>query len=211
MADDQQCVFCAIAAGKIPAKKVYEDAEVTVVLDINPAVEGHMLVIPKKHAMLMNQLDENTVAHVGMVSKHLSQSAIRAFKLEGTSVFVQNGPAAGQRAPHFMLHVIPRKKGDGVVLQPQIVKLDPKVLEETYASLAQGVAKAFGKEPPKQVAPAPSPAQERPKEPPKQDEKPKEQVPPAQPPSPPPSSPPVQPKKHSTLDDISSFLLGGKR
>lgn len=208
MADEQQCVFCAIAAGKIPAKKVYEDVEVTVVLDINPAVEGHMLVIPKKHAMLMNQLDDNTVAHLGMVSKHLSQAAIRAFKAEGTSVFVQNGPAAGQRAPHFMLHVIPRKKGDGVVLQPQVVKLDPKALEQTYGVLAQGVAKVFGKEPPKPLAPPPK-AEAKPE--PKQDDS-KKQEDKQTPKDVPPASPqPSAPKKHSTLDDISSFLLGGKR
>ena len=204
MADDQQCVFCAIANGKIPAKKVYEDDQVSAVLDINPAVEGHILVIPKKHAVMMNQLDDNSVAHLGMVAKHLSQAAIRAFKAEGTSVFVQNGPAAGQRAPHFMLHVIPRKKGDGVVLQPQVVKLDPKLLEQTYASLAGAVAKVFGKEPPKPVA-APQ-KDEMKREEPKKDEPKKQEAVPA----PTPQPAPVQ-KKHSALDDISSFLLGGRK
>lgn len=160
---EDQCVFCHIANGRIPAKKVYEDGEVAAVLDINPALDGHILLIPKKHAVVMGQLDDVLVAHMGMVAKQLSQALIRAFKLDGTSVFAQNGPAAGQRAPHFMLHVIPRKEGDGVVLQPKVVRLDPKELEGAYKALGAAVEKVFGRAPPKMEGVKASPAAPEPK------------------------------------------------
>ncbi len=144
--EQQQCVFCHIASGKIPAKKVYEDAKVTAVLDINPASPGHILVIPKEHVAVMPQMSDELVGYLGMISKQLSHALIRALKVEGTSVFVANGVAAGQRAPHFLLHIIPRSPDDGVALQPMPGKFDEKTLGEVSAKLAAAVGKQFGVE-----------------------------------------------------------------
>lgn len=144
--EQQQCVFCHIASGKIPAKKVYEDAKVTAVLDINPACPGHILVIPKEHVAVMPQMSEELVGFLGMISKQLSHALIRALKVEGTSVFVANGVAAGQRAPHFLLHIIPRSSDDGVALQLTPGKFDEKALGEISAKLAVAVGKQFGVE-----------------------------------------------------------------
>lgn len=140
-------MFCNIANGKIPAKKVYEDDKVAAVLDINPGTEGHILVLPKKHVEILLQMDDDLASHVGMVCKQLSQALLQAFKCEGTSIFVANGPAAGQRAPHGMVHVMPRTKDDEIVLDLPIVKLDEKVLNELHGRLAIAIAKEFGKEP----------------------------------------------------------------
>jgi histidine triad (HIT) family protein len=149
MADEeQQCVFCHIASGKIPAKKVYEDDKVAAVLDINPAAPGHILVVPKNHVAIMPQMAEDLVVHLGMIAKQLSHALIRALKVDGTSVFVANGVAAGQRAPHFLLHVIPRGKDDEIGLQPPVVKIDEKVASQVYDKLVKSVSKQFGKEPP---------------------------------------------------------------
>jgi len=152
MADEeQQCIFCHIATGKIPAKKVYEDDKVTAVLDINPSAPGHILVIPKEHVAIMPQMSEDLVAYLGMIAKQLSHALIRALKIEGTSIFVANGVAAGQRAPHFLLHVIPRSPNDNIALQPPVVKLDQKTTDAIYDKLLPAVSKQFGKEPPKRA------------------------------------------------------------
>jgi histidine triad (HIT) family protein len=143
----EQCLFCNIANGKIPAKKVYEDDKVAAVLDINPGTDGHILVLPKKHVEILLQMDDDLASHVGMICKQLSQALLQAFKCDGTSIFVANGPAAGQRAPHGMVHVMPRTKDDEIVLDLPIVKLDEKVLNELHGKLAVAVAKEFGKEP----------------------------------------------------------------
>jgi len=114
----QQCVFCQIVAGKIPSKKVYEDDKCIAVLDINPAAKGHLLIMPKEHYTIMPQIPEKEMAHLFLVSKHLSQIILKTLKVSGTNIFVANGPAAGQRAQHFMLHLIPRKEGDKLMDNP---------------------------------------------------------------------------------------------
>jgi len=111
----QQCIFCQIIGGKVPNKKVYEDDKCIAVLDINPAAKGHILLMPKEHYAIMPQMPEAEMAHLFLVSKYLSQLLLKVLKVGGTNVFIANGAAAGQRAQHFMLHVIPRKEGDKIL------------------------------------------------------------------------------------------------
>lgn len=112
----KNCVFCHIASGKVPARKVYEDDECVAVLDINPASQGHVLLMPKEHYTVMFQVPEELLGHIFIIAKGLSQAGLKAFQSKGTTIFAANGVAAGQRAPHFMLHVIPRSQGDSVGL-----------------------------------------------------------------------------------------------
>jgi len=104
----QNCIFCQIIDGKVPSAKVYEDDTCIGILDINPAVPGHVLLIPKEHFMVMPQMPEEVIQHMFMAAKGISHAILRALKAEGTTVFVANGGAAGQRAQHFMIHIIPR-------------------------------------------------------------------------------------------------------
>jgi histidine triad (HIT) family protein len=110
----KQCIFCHIVSGKVAARKVYEDDKVIAVLDINPANPGHILLMPKEHYMIMPQMPDGEMNHIFMVAKHLSNSLLKALDVRGTNLIVANGGAAGQRAQHFMMHLIPRKEGDGV-------------------------------------------------------------------------------------------------
>ncbi|MBU1111257.1 MAG: HIT domain-containing protein [archaeon] len=111
----QQCIFCQIISGKIPSKKVYDDEHCIVVMDINPATRGHCLLLPKKHFAIMPQIPENILDHLFIVSKAMSKILLKSMRVDGTNIFVANGAAAGQRAPHFMIHIIPRKEGDKVM------------------------------------------------------------------------------------------------
>lgn len=117
----QQCIFCQIIAGKIPAKKLYEDEQCIAILDINPAAKGHMLLLPKEHYAIMPQVPPATIGYLFIIAKKLSQVQLRALKSGGTSVFLANGLAAGQKAQHFMLHLIPRKEGDGILAQEELI------------------------------------------------------------------------------------------
>ncbi len=112
----QNCVFCQISAGRVPARTVYSDSESLAVLDIHPAAKGHMLLMPREHYSVMPQLPEHLAEHLFMVCKGLSQAALKALHCKGTTIFIANGVAAGQRAPHFMMHIIPRNDGDGLSL-----------------------------------------------------------------------------------------------
>ncbi len=199
--EQQQCIFCHIASGNVPAKKVFEDDKVVAVLDINPATAGHLLLVTKDHVAIMPQMDDSLIGHVGMVSKQLSHALIRALKVEGTSIFVANGVVAGQRAPHFMLHVIPRSADDGVGLQWPLAKLDDKVMKQVYDLLVVSVSKQFGVEPPKSAVAEKKKDKGQTEKKSEQPEKKQEN-----------QSKKSEAKKESKadLDDIAKLLTGGK-
>jgi len=110
----QNCIFCHIISGKVQSKRVYEDDKVTAVLDINPANPGHILLLTKEHYMIMPQIPDDVISHLFKIAKALSLAALRALKTQGTNIFVANGVVAGQKSPHFMIHVIPRKENDDI-------------------------------------------------------------------------------------------------
>jgi len=108
----QNCIFCHIISGKVASKKIYEDDKCLAILDINPANPGHVVLMPKEHFAIMPLIPEDLIGHLFMVAKGISHACLRALKAQGTNIFVANGTAAGQKAQHFMIHIIPRKEGD---------------------------------------------------------------------------------------------------
>ncbi len=132
----QQCLFCQIISGKIPSKKIYDDAQSIAILDINPAARGHILLLPKEHYGILPQVPEDLLGSLFVTAKRLSQAVLKVIKVSGTTIFVANGLAAGQKAPHVMIHIIPRKESDGLfTLQPQVV--DPMLLTKLTAAVGQ--------------------------------------------------------------------------
>ncbi len=109
-----QCPFCKIVKGELPTKKVYEDDKIVAILDINPAVKGHTLVMPKEHYPIMPLIPQDVFQHLFVKIKELSKCIKEALLCEGVSVFIANGGAAGQQSSHFMVHLIPREGGDGL-------------------------------------------------------------------------------------------------
>ncbi len=112
--DHTDCVFCKIAKGEFPASLVYEDSKILIFPTLEPVNPGHMLIIPKVHAMYMSDLDPEITGYIMKMAARLA-SAIRKskYKCEGINVFLADGEAAGQEVFHFHLHIYPRFKGDG--------------------------------------------------------------------------------------------------
>ncbi len=110
----KQCIFCQIHDGKVSSKKIYEDEVCLAILDINPANPGHILLMPKEHYTILPQVPPEEIRHLFVVAKKLSNAALRAFDVKGTNIIVANGIAAGQKAQHMMIHIIPRKEKDGL-------------------------------------------------------------------------------------------------
>jgi histidine triad (HIT) family protein len=108
----KQCIFCQIISGKVQSRKIYEDENAIAVLDINPSNPGHILIMPREHYSIMPQMPDDEVSHIFLVAKHLSNACLRALEAEGSNIIVANGITAGQRAQHFMVHLIPRKEND---------------------------------------------------------------------------------------------------
>ncbi|MFH1592112.1 MAG: HIT family protein [Candidatus Woesearchaeota archaeon] len=122
------CVYCAIAEGKIEAKKVYEDANLLGVLEINPANKGHVVLFPKKHYEILNKIED--VGHLFNVAKSISGAVFDGVKAEGTNIFISNGAAAGQLMPHVTVHIVPRFKDDKFSLRWDKVEVSDEDMDE---------------------------------------------------------------------------------
>ncbi len=139
----KQCIFCQIIDGKVASKKIYEDDICLAILDINPANPGHVLLMPKEHFQIMPMIPEDELAHLSMVSKALSHAMLKALKAQGTTIFIANGIAAGQRAQHFMMHVIPRKEGDKLPLDIPQKDITPQELIEIKKAVQERINTIF--------------------------------------------------------------------
>jgi len=150
----KQCIFCHIVSGKVQSKKIFEDDKSLAVLDINPANPGHILLMPKEHYSIMPQIPEDILQHLFMVTKSLSNVALRGLEVQGVNILIANGVAAGQKANHFMIHIIPRKEGDGINFELPQKQIDEKTLVSIRDKLTSKVASLTGTEPIKGRPPA---------------------------------------------------------
>jgi histidine triad (HIT) family protein len=104
------CLFCEIIAGKIPARKVYEDEKAFAFEDINPQSPTHVLIIPKKHIVGIDQMTEADAELAGYCQIVAAKIA-RERKLESGFRTVYNvGPDAGQTVFHLHLHLLGGRK-----------------------------------------------------------------------------------------------------
>lgn len=108
----ENCIFCKIIKGDVPAKKVYEDEKLIAILDINPAKKGHVLVMPKEHYPILPLVPFDDMQHIFQKTKKIIDAIKEAMLCQGVSVFIANGGAAGQQSPHFLFHLIPRDQQD---------------------------------------------------------------------------------------------------
>jgi histidine triad (HIT) family protein len=109
------CIFCGIAAGTMPAERVYEDERTIAFLDIFPAADGHVLVIPRAHADDIHSLAPADLSAVAQTAQAMAGRVSGALGADGISIVQANGAAAGQTVFHYHVHVIPRFDGDGVL------------------------------------------------------------------------------------------------
>lgn len=108
------CIFCKIIKGEIPSYKIYEDEYTYAFLDIAKDVDGHTLVIPKKHVVNVLDCDEQTLKHVISTVKKICNHYVDNCGFEGCNILNATGEAAQQSVMHLHFHIIPRKSNDGV-------------------------------------------------------------------------------------------------
>lgn len=114
MSDD--CIFCQIVSGAAPASFVYQDDAVVVFMDIQPITRGHMIVVPRVHAVLMHELDEVSAMRSFAVAYKIARVVPATLSAGGFNLFVADGTVAFQDVPHFHIHIIPRYENDGFAL-----------------------------------------------------------------------------------------------
>lgn len=107
------CLFCAIARGELPASLVWQDDVCVAFMDLYPLREGHVLVIPRAHAGLLNQLPEATRDHLFRVGcRVIAAQKSTGLHSDGANLIVNDGAPANQHVPHVHVHLVPRDGGD---------------------------------------------------------------------------------------------------
>ena len=106
------CLFCKIIKGEIPSYTIYEDDLVKVFLDINPSTNGDALLIPKKHIVTIDDLDEELLLHLFEVTLKMKKLMEEKLHIEGLTICQNNGH--GQDIKHFHIHLTPRYLNDNV-------------------------------------------------------------------------------------------------
>ncbi len=104
------CIFCKLANGQIPANTIYEDEDFRVILDANPASEGHALILPKEHYANIYELDDTVASKVFPLARKLACVMTKTLGCDGFNILQNNGEVAGQTVFHFHMHLIPRYK-----------------------------------------------------------------------------------------------------
>ena len=109
-------IFCKIITGEIPAKKIFEDNIVVVIMDVNPVSDGHCLVIPKIHYQDLYDINAKTLEHILNVAHDISKILMEKLACDGITLVQNNGSV--QEVKHFHLHIIPKYDGkDKIDLQ----------------------------------------------------------------------------------------------
>ena len=101
-------MFCAIVAGRSPGHIVYEDEGAVAFMDINPATDGHTLVVPRAHAKDLWDIGEEEAARLMAATVRVATKIRKALNPDGVNVMHATGAAAFQSVFHFHLHVVPR-------------------------------------------------------------------------------------------------------
>ncbi|MDX1650640.1 MAG: HIT family protein [Myxococcota bacterium] len=109
---DGTCLFCAFAAGEGDAQVVYEDASVLAFLDHRPLQPGHVLAVPRDHVETLPELPDALLPVLFGVVRRLAEAVPRALEAEGSFVAINN--RVSQSVPHLHVHVVPRRRKDGL-------------------------------------------------------------------------------------------------
>ena len=128
---DDQNVFAKILRGEMPCIKIYEDADTLAFMDIMPRCDGHCLVIPKRAARNILDVDADSMAAVMRTVQKLSHAVMTAFAAEGVTIQQFNESAGGQVVFHLHVHVLPRHAG--VSLRPHTGQMADKAVLEANA------------------------------------------------------------------------------
>lgn len=129
------CVFCAIQADPLKAAFVYEDEHVGAFLDHRPLFPGHVLVVPREHHETLPDLPPQLVGPLFAAARMLASAVEQGLGADGTFMAINN--KVSQSVPHLHVHVIPRRKKDGLkgFFWPRVPYTGEDHLRETQARI----------------------------------------------------------------------------
>ncbi|MBD5099202.1 MAG: HIT family protein [Clostridiales bacterium] len=133
------CIFCKIIRGEIPSRKIYEDEHTLSFMDVAMDVDGHILAVPKVHVKNILDCDPDTLTHLMNTVKNISNQLVDKCGYDGVNLLNASDESAGQSVPHFHIHIIPRKKDDGIDAWPAFNGA-MRDAEQVYQEIIQGIS-----------------------------------------------------------------------
>lgn len=134
---DNSNIFAKILRGELPAHRVYEDEHTLAFLDIMPRAPGHTLIIPKRPARNLLDIQETDLAHVMKTAKKIAIAAKQAFGADGITMQQFNETAGGQVVFHLHVHIIPRHSG--VAMKPAASAMEKNEVLAEHARILRDV------------------------------------------------------------------------
>lgn len=107
------CIFCDLIQGAAEVSICYEDSTAIAFLDIQPVNPGHVLVVPREHYEVLQDIPRDVGQHLYEVATKLIPVVQLAAGASDMNIVVNSGAAAGQNVMHYHIHLIPRRDGDG--------------------------------------------------------------------------------------------------
>jgi histidine triad (HIT) family protein len=126
------CPYCNI---KENALIVYGSDKYIAMLSDAPVTPGHILLFPKHHYTILEQVPDDEIADLFAVANDLSVRLFEKMNISGTNIIVNNGVTAGQTVPHFMLNIIPRKENDGLDFQWPTKPVSDEIMADVMSKL----------------------------------------------------------------------------
>jgi histidine triad (HIT) family protein len=130
------CLFCAIGAGTAPASVVWRDEQVCAFLDARPVFKGHVLVVPRAHVPTLLELPAADIGPFFTTVQRVAAAVERALAADGTFVAANN--KVSQSVPHLHVHVVPRRRKDGLrgFFWPRVPYASDEEREQLAAQIA---------------------------------------------------------------------------
>lgn len=120
----ENCIFCKIIKKEIPSTSVYEDEKFFAFLDLHPVSDGHLLIVPKKHIVWMQEADDETISEIFKIAKKLMIAIKKGIGCDYVQLSI-----VGKDVPHFHIHLIPRYFKDNLPMLPTKIYKDKESIE----------------------------------------------------------------------------------
>ena len=135
------CLFCQLSEGKIPAKVVHQDPHTIAFLDIAPRSPGHTMVIPRVHAAVLSELPPEEVEPLFRSVQKVSQILKRSLSPDGLTIGINEGTVSGQAVPHLHVHIMTRFQNDrGGSIHSAVNNPPKETLDEILQRITKGSA-----------------------------------------------------------------------
>jgi len=131
---------CIICDRKFERNILFENDNITIMLAVEPSVNGHIQIFSKKHHIIMEQASDEEIAHMISAANKISMILFEALKVHGTNIIINNGVPAGQKIPHFAVDILPRRTDDNLKLDWTLKQASPEALDSVQRIIGEGMS-----------------------------------------------------------------------